>query len=189
VVVFDQGQPWPARQAGRGEYPQVQQGVVGLPDLVRLGGFAAVHQVEHLLVPLGALVGERGQRRVNAPHDVVHRGVARRRPPLFPGHLGRLAVHRGDGGRRAAQRQALDQQLQLRRHPPGSPVRAGPAGQRGKPFSAVGREPAAQRPLGDAMLAGDARQRAAVLKVGAQHLPAGKRLFSLRRGQAGQPGM
>jgi hypothetical protein len=92
------------------------------------------------------------------------------------------------GGRRAAQSQALDQQLQLGRHPPGSPVRAGPAGQRGQPSRAVGRQPAAQRPHRDDVLAGDAGQRAAVLEVGAQHLPAGKRPFSLRRGQAGQPG-
>ena len=189
VVVFDDGQPRPARLAGRGEHPQVQQGVVGLPDLVRLGGLAAVHQVEHLLVPLGALVREGGHRRVDAPHHVVHRGVAGHRPPLRPGHLGGLPVHGGDRGRRAAQRQALDQQLQLGRHPPGSPVRARPARQRGQPSRAVGRQPAAQRPLRDAVLAGHTDQRAAVLEVGAQHLPAGKRLFPLRRGQAGQPGV
>ena len=53
VVVLDEGQPRPARPARRGEHPQVQQGVVGLPDLVRLGRLSAVHQVEHLLVPLG----------------------------------------------------------------------------------------------------------------------------------------
>src|SRR6266536_43945 len=104
-------------------------------DLVRLGGLAAVHQVEHLLVPLGALMRERGHRRVDALHHVVHRSVARRWPPLRPGHLGRLPVHGGDRGRRAAQRQALDQQLQVGRHPPGSPVRARPAGQRGQPSS------------------------------------------------------
>jgi hypothetical protein len=103
VVVFDDGQPRPARPAGRGEHPQVQQGVVGLPDLVRLGGLAAVHQVEQLLVPLGALVRERGHRRVDALHHVVHRDVARHRPPLRPGHLGHLPVHRGDRGWRAAQ--------------------------------------------------------------------------------------
>ena len=158
-------------------------------DLVRLGGLAAVHQVEHLLVPLGALMRERGHRRVDALHHVVHRSVARRWPPLRPGHLGRLPVHGGDRGRRAAQRQALDQQLQVGRHPPGSPVRARPAGQRGQPSRAVSRQPAAQRPLGHAVLAGHADQRAAVLEVGAQHLPVGKRLLPLRLGQARQPGV
>jgi len=62
-----------------------------------------------------------------------------------------------------------------------------PARQRGRPC-AVGRQPAAQRPVRHVVLAGDAHQRAAVLKVAAQHLPAGNRLFSLHRGQAGQPG-
>src|SRR6266704_298690 len=60
-------------------------------DLVRLGGLAAVHQVEHLLVPLGALMRERGHRRVDAVHHVVHLSVARRWPPLRPGHPGRPA--------------------------------------------------------------------------------------------------
>jgi len=189
VVVFDDGQPRPARPTRRGDHPQVQQGVIGLPDLVRLSRLAAVHQVEHLLVPLRALMREGGHRRVDAPHDVIYRGVARHRPPLFPGSLGGLPVHRSDGGRRAAQRQALDQQLQLGRHPPGSTVRARPAGQRGQPSSAVGRQPPAQRPLRNAVLAGHTDQRAAVLEVGAQHLPAGKRLVPPRRGQAGQPGM
>ena len=87
VVVLDQCQPRPGRAARRGDHPQVQQGVVGLPDLVRPGRFAAVHQVEHLLVPFCALVRERGHRRVDAPHDVVDRGVAGYRPPLAPGLL------------------------------------------------------------------------------------------------------
>jgi hypothetical protein len=39
------------------------------------------------------------------------------------------------------------------------------------------------------VLASYADQRAAVLEVGAQYLPAGKRLVPLRRGQAGQPGV
>jgi hypothetical protein len=63
-----------------------------------------------------------------------------------------------------------------------------PARQPGQPSCAVGRQPAAQCPLRHVVLADDAHQRAAVLKVTAKHLPAGKRLFSLHRGQAGQPG-
>ena len=189
MIVLDQRQPRPARPAGRGEHPQVQQGVVGLPDLVRVGGLAAVHQVEHLLVPLGPLVCEHGHRRVDVPHHVVHRGVTGRRPSLVPGHLGGLAVHGGDGGWRAAQRQALDQQLQLGRHLPGSPVRPGSAGQRGQPSGAVGGQPPAQRPLGNAVLTGHADQRAAVLEVRPQYMPAGERLVPLYQGQAGWPGV
>jgi hypothetical protein len=63
-----------------------------------------------------------------------------------------------------------------------------PARQRGRPSCAACRQPAAQRPLRHVVLPGDAHQRAAALKVTAKHLPAGKRLFSLLRGQAGQPG-
>jgi hypothetical protein len=36
--------------------PQVQEGVVGLPDLVRLACLAAVHEVEHLRVAFGAAI-------------------------------------------------------------------------------------------------------------------------------------
>src|SRR6266487_73433 len=48
-------------------------------DLVRLGGLAAVHQVEHLLVPLGALMRERGQdrksTRLNSSHPSISYAV------------------------------------------------------------------------------------------------------------------
>lgn len=40
--------------------------------------------------------------RVDAAHDVLHRGVAGDRPALFPGHLGRPAVHSGSRRRRAS---------------------------------------------------------------------------------------
>jgi hypothetical protein len=49
----------------------------------------------------------------------------------------------------------------------------------------VGGQPTAQRPLGNAVLAGHADQRAAVLEVRPQYLPAGERLVALRRGQGG----
>ena len=153
---------------------------------VGLGGLAAVHQVEHLLVPLGALVRERGHRRVDAraPRRTPWRSPAPAipapGPPRPPGGA------RWRCGRRAAQRQALDQQLQIGRHPPGSPVRARPA-RPARPALRRGSRPASGAASArDAVLAGHADQRAAVLEVGAQHLPAGKRLLPLRLRQRGR---
>jgi hypothetical protein len=60
-----------------------------------------------------------------------------------------------------------------------------PARQPGQPSRLAGRQQAAQRPLRRVVPGGDAQQRAAVLAVTATHLPAGRRLFSLHRGQAG----
>ena len=128
VIVLDQGQPRPARLTRRGEHPQVQQGVVGLPDLVRLGGLAAVHQVEHLLVPLGALVREGGHRRADAADDRVDRGVGRDGPSFPLRDRGDLAVHMRGGRGRRAQRQALDQEPQRLGEAGTAPVGArGPA--------------------------------------------------------------
>ena len=70
--------------------------------------------------------------------------MLRRRPSLLPGHLGRLAVHRGDrdGGRRSA-RPSISGSAPAASA--GCPVRARPARRRGQPARAVGRRPAAQR--------------------------------------------
>jgi len=69
-LVLHDGQPRPGR-AGRARDPQVEQGVVGLPDRVRTLGLVAVQQVERLPVALGAVVGEGDQCRIQTGHQRV----------------------------------------------------------------------------------------------------------------------
>lgn len=57
VVVLDDGQPRPARLARRRDHPQVQLGVVGLPDRIGPLGLAPVHQVEQRPVMDSRVVG------------------------------------------------------------------------------------------------------------------------------------
>jgi hypothetical protein len=83
--------------------------VIGLPDRIRLACFAPAHQVEQLLVPLGALVREHRQPRVDAADHRVHRGVRGHRPALVASDAGDLAVNGRNRRGRAPQRQALDQ--------------------------------------------------------------------------------
>jgi hypothetical protein len=179
VIVLDDRQPGPPRLTGRRHHPQVQQGVVGLPDLVRPARLAPVHQIEHLPVPLGDFVRQGGHRRIQAAHDVMHRGVTGHRPPLLAGHRRGLPVHRGDGRRRAAQRQALDQQPQIGGHPVLPPVGARMPGQGRQPAGPVRRQPPPQRPLGHPPVAGYPRQRNAVLQMRPQRPPPVQRLAPL----------
>ncbi len=95
------------------------------------GGLAAMDHVEPLSVDLGAVVGQRHQPGIEAAHDVVDRVVAGDRPPLPWRHSHNPAVDRGDGRRRCAQRQALDQGDQVGRKGPlpaiGAPLPGDPA--------------------------------------------------------------
>ena len=58
VVVEDDRQPGPGRAVALVADPDVELGVVGLPDRVGRVGLAAVDQVEALAVGLRAVVGE-----------------------------------------------------------------------------------------------------------------------------------
>jgi hypothetical protein len=81
VVVLDHGQPRPGRRTRRCQYPQVELGVVGLPDLVGTARLPAVDQLEHLRVAFVPLDRQGPQRRVDAADDRVDRScsVARAR--------------------------------------------------------------------------------------------------------------
>jgi hypothetical protein len=108
----------------------VELGVVGLPDLIRRVGLAAVDELEALAVahrpvmrehnqPMGrARARSRTPSRSSAP---ASRARARR---------DRLAVDERGRRRRATQREALDQLDEHRRCPPLAPVAAWRASQR-----------------------------------------------------------
>jgi hypothetical protein len=126
------------------------------------------------------------QRRIQPPGDVVHRGVAGRRPALVLGDLGGLAVDHGDAWRRAPQRQALDQQHQLVRQATLAAVAACFAGKAGQPGGTVARQPALHGPQRHARLRGHAGERHAVVQVRLEHLEARHRGGPLLLGERNQ---
>jgi hypothetical protein len=158
-------------------------GVVGLPDLVGLGGFAAVHQLEHLPVALGSLMRERDERGIEPPGDGIHGGIAWDRPALVLGDLGGLTVDSGQARRRAPQRQPFDQQHQLGGQPPPALVGPGRAGEPRQTVGAVAGQPPLRGPQRHPCRRSDADQRDAVLEVGFEEREARQRGGALRLGQ------
>jgi hypothetical protein len=176
MVVFDHGQPRPGRLTGRGHHPQVELGVVGLPDLVGAGRLPAVDQFEHLRVALGPLGRKGPQRRVDAADDRVDARVGRDRPSFPLGDGSDLAVHVGGGHRRRAQRKALRKEPQRLREAEPAPVSAHYAGQAGQPASLVAGQPALQRPVRNPGRHGNLPQRSAGLDMRPQNQPPAERL-------------
>ncbi|MEV4112434.1 DUF5919 domain-containing protein [Nonomuraea sp. NPDC049695] len=115
VVVLDGRQPRPGGLAGGVDHPDVQLGVVGLPDLVRFGRFPPVHQLIHLSVPFGPFVRHNLQCRVDAGHDVVHGPIPRPGPATLGGHADGLPMDLRDRRTGRLERQPLDEGDQLLR--------------------------------------------------------------------------
>ncbi|WP_205346844.1 hypothetical protein [Pseudonocardia broussonetiae] len=159
------------RFPGGGADPQIELGVVGLPDLVRRVGLAAVHQLEHLAVALGALGAQAHQPRVQRGDDVAHGAVARHRPIVIGGYLADLPVDDRSSGRGAAQRQARDQQLQLGLDSAAATVAALMSGQTGQPARTVRGQPALRGPQRHVGGTRGRGERHVVLEVRAQNTP------------------
>jgi hypothetical protein len=142
MVVEDDGQPRARRAAVAIQDEDVELGVVGLPQVVRVPGLAAVDQL--VLVAQGgrAFVGQGHQVRVEAGHDRGHAAVRGDRPPMGRCDLFDLARDRGRRWARAGQRQALDQAHQLGREPAATTVGSLSAGQGAQAAVPVAGQPA-----------------------------------------------
>lgn len=165
VVVLDNRQPGPDGPATGGDHPQVELGVVSLPDRVGALGLAAVNQVVHLPVPLGPLVREHHQRGVERAGNGVHGAVRGHRPALVLGDLDDPPVHPRQMRCRPAQGQPFDQVAKFLGDTAVPGVRARGANETGKTSASVGGSPPLCGPAGNARLGGGPCQRDAVLKV------------------------
>ena len=160
--------------------PEVKLGVVGLPDVVRALGLAAMDEIERLAVALVAVVRERDHRRVQRSHDRVDGRVARCRPAVALGDLQGAAMDRRGARPRTSQRDPLDHRHELVGHAAPTAVRARGCGEPDQAAVAVAREPALCGSFGHAGVACGVNQRDAVFKVRAQHAPAQQRFRSRR---------
>ena len=186
MVVFDHGQPRPGRVTGRGHHPQVELGVIGLPDLVGAGRLPAVDQLEHLRVALGPLDRKGPQRRVDAADDRIDGGVGRDGPSFPLRDLGDLAVHLCGGRCRRAQRQSLGQEPQRLGEAGPAPVGARGSAQPSQSAGSVAGQPPLQRPVRDPGLCGHMGQRDAVFEVWPKDQPAAMRFRAAGLAERGQ---
>ena len=171
MVVLDHGQPRPRRVIRRGHHPQVELGVIGLPDLVGAGRLPAVDQLEYLRVASGPLDRQGSEPRVDAANDRVDRGVGRDGPSFPLRDRADLAVHLRGGRDQRAQRQSLDQEPQRLGETGPAPVGARGPAQASQSAGPVAGQPPLQRPVRDPALGGHTGQRDTVPEVGPQDQP------------------
>jgi hypothetical protein len=145
-VVEHDGQPRAGQLPLGVQYLHVQQGVVGLPLLVRSGCGAPVDQLELVAVGRLSLMGQGAQPRVDPGDHGPDGGVARGGHVAVAGEVGDPAVHVGGGRRRPAQRERFDRldevfgQSASADVAPCLPLQRG-----GRPVGAVAGGPAPQR--------------------------------------------
>jgi hypothetical protein len=160
------------------EHEEVEQRVIGLPDLVGSFDLAAIDELEAVPIALWAVVRERQQPRVEAPDDAVDGAVARRRPALAGRHREQPPMderHRRPG---ASQREALDDLDQLGGKPPPAAITTTAAREPREAVGAVALQPPPRRAQRHPGRPGGSGQRHAVLDVWAQHAPALHRLLA-----------
>jgi hypothetical protein len=61
VIIHNDGEPWPSRWAPVLPHPEIQQGVIGLPEVIRLLGFTAVQEIVGRPGGVAAVMGEGDQ--------------------------------------------------------------------------------------------------------------------------------
>src|SRR5262245_19314741 len=89
-------------------HPNIQQRMIGLPDVIRFVGFAPVQEIVGHAVRFTALMGQGDQRWVKLVNDAVHMFVIGNSPPMTGGDVTYWTVDKRNGGRRLAQRQAFN---------------------------------------------------------------------------------
>src|SRR5215470_15248246 len=84
-------------------YPDIQQGMIGLPEVVGLLRVVSVEQIVRGTVRFAALVGQDNEGGVELLDEVIDSVVAGNGPSVLPRHLTHLSVDERHGGRRFTQ--------------------------------------------------------------------------------------
>jgi hypothetical protein len=166
VVIDDDGQPRTCRRAIVASGPEIELGVIGLPDLVGTLGFAAMNQIVGFAIGFLAIQSERLQRVGDGTDDVVDGVVAGGRLPCGARNTADLPMDRTWAERRLLQGQAFGEVAQVVRDTTAFAL-IGPSGtgQPGKPKPVVTADPALEGAQRKPQLPGNARQRLIAFKV------------------------
>jgi hypothetical protein len=95
VVIHDDGEPGPHRWATLLAYPEVQQGMIGLPEVIGLGGFVSGEEIVGGTGGLAPGVGQRDQSRVQMLHDPRPPAIVGHGPAVAKRHVTHVAVDKG----------------------------------------------------------------------------------------------
>lgn len=170
VIVDDHGQPGTGRRFLVVEDPDIERGVIGLPDLVRVASLPSIEQV--VLLAGGLRPGPRqgDERRIECADDRVDAGVARNGPATLLGNGGSLAVDDSRAQGWPPSGKALDQPLEFCLEVALPSVRVDLADESRETMLPILLKPALRSAEGDPMLPCDSGQRHALLEVQAQAL-------------------
>lgn len=113
VVVDDDAQPGASRLPIIALGPEIKLGVIGLPDLVRTFGFAAVEQVVGFAVRLVAIESEGLQIAGDGPNGIADGVITRWSLAPSVGDAVHLLVYSARAERRSLQYQTFREMAQL----------------------------------------------------------------------------
>ena len=100
VIIHNDGEPGPHRVPLVMPHPQIQQGVIGLPDGVGLLCLAAIEQIKDRAIGFTPGMGQGHQPTIELLNHLIHTLIAWQRPAMLGGDVDDLPMHEGGGGRR-----------------------------------------------------------------------------------------
>ena len=166
VVVDDDGQPRPSCFAVGSLGPEIELGVVGLPDLVRAFGFTPMNQVVGFAIGLLAVEGEGFEIVGDGADHVVDRVISRRRVAASARDAADFPINGAGAKRRTFQRETFGKAAKVVRHAtPLALVRPAGADQPDQPKPPISADPALRRPKRQRRLLGDARERCVMFQM------------------------
>jgi len=87
--------------------------MIGLPEVIGLGGFVSVEEIVRGTVGLAPGVGQRDQGWVQVLHDPIHPSIVRHGPAVAQRDVTHLAVDKGRSRGWCAQCEPFDQLFEL----------------------------------------------------------------------------
>ena len=94
-------------------HPNIQQGMIGLPDVIGLFGLVSVEQIVSGPVGVTALMGQRQQSGVKLLYDPIDPMIIGNGPSVVLCHVTDLSVDKGRSGWRFMQREPFDELSQF----------------------------------------------------------------------------
>ena len=187
MVVDNDAQPRPCWLPIIADRPEIELGVIGLPDLVRAFGLTAINQIIGVAISLRTFDPECFQVLGDGADDVVDSVVSRWILALLTGNTAHFPINRTRAERWPLQREAFSEMTELLRQTAAlTLIRPSGTGQAGQSEAPITAHPVLSCTQRQCRLHGDARQRHVLLQVRTKRLVAIEGALSLPFGQFGQ---
>ena len=109
VIIHNDGEPGPSRWPAFMAHPDIQQGMIGLPDVI---GFVSLTPVEKIVgdpVGFAAVMSQCDQGGFELLNNPIHLVVVRNRPSVAQRYIAHLSMDKSHGWRRLAQSESFVQ--------------------------------------------------------------------------------